>query len=122
MSVAEVTPRQMATPLEFEALEECSRHWTLNSEDRHISLKKAALLAPDTRVFTLGSCFAEEVKLRLRQDGYATSPNYPREFDDDRIRASRIEYGHTNHYHSYAILQEIEKALGLWKQDDDDYW
>ena len=34
LDIAMKRPRQMATPLEFEALEECSRHWTLNSEDR----------------------------------------------------------------------------------------
>ena len=122
MSEIEELPIPMAPPLKFEILEECSRTWSLTSDYRSLSIKRTPLLSRDSRVFTLGSCFAEEVKLRLNSGGYATSPNYPEDFDSERISAARIQYNHTNHYHSYAILQEIEKALSLWKQPEDDYW
>ena len=100
---------------------ECRRSWSINAHERSLAVRAVPLLHPDSRIATIGSCFAQEIKRRLKKLGYATLPRYPEDFDRNRLYAPQLGE-HTNHYHSFCILQEMEKISGLWVQAEDDYW
>lgn len=81
------------------------------------------LIRPGSRIFCIGSCFAIEIKSVLRSLGYTVHPHendLPRELlDQDPDRNwGRILV----HYNTFTMWQEIEKAFGLWRQDDNDFW
>ncbi len=92
---------------------------------------KIELFKRGSQVLTMGSCFANEVRnyLESHQIGVVL-PRIPDTslglFDD----ASREEssWGAWNgisnlqYYNSFSIRQEIEKAAGIWVQDESDFW
>jgi hypothetical protein len=65
-------------------------------------------------VFTMGSCFALEVRHRLAGAGYATFPKYfDISFDPNRAMVGKLpERDNINHYSVAAILQEFENIAG----------
>ncbi len=101
-----------------------NRLWSYYNEHKALTFEPQPLIAPGTRVFTMGSCFAVEIRRRLKELGYTIFPDYASlAFDPSRQKVGSLPARENlNHYHSFAIRQEIEKAFGLWRQDDDDYW
>jgi hypothetical protein len=101
-----------------------NRLWSYYNEHKALTFEPRPLIAPGTRVFTMGSCFAVEIRRRLKELGYTVYPDYGSlAFDPARQKVGSLPARENlNHYHSFAIRQEIEKAFGLWRQDDDDYW
>lgn len=101
-----------------------NRLWSYYNEHKALTFEPRPLIAPGTRVFTMGSCFAVEIRRRLKELGYTVFPDYGSlAFDPSRQKVGSLPARENlNHYHSFAIRQEIEKAFGLWRQDDDDYW
>ena len=64
----------------------------------------------DKRIFTIGSCFALEIRHELTDMGYSTYPRYlDIEFDSERVAISQLpERDNVNHYNIASILQEFE--------------
>ena len=98
------------------------REWSISSTENRIWVKRTPVLSRAARIFTLGSCFAEEIRRELAGIGFQVLPQYHAPYDPHLVYAHRIEANHTNHYHTFSIRQELEKATGKWRQADDDYW
>jgi hypothetical protein len=64
-------------------------------------------------VFTMGSCFALEIRHQFAERGYATFPRYfDIEFDPDQAMLSKLpELDDFSHFSIASILQEFENIL-----------
>lgn len=52
----------MTTPVQIHIGDELYRHYSLRPGENSISILRMPLLDPGSRIFTFGSCFAEEIK------------------------------------------------------------
>jgi hypothetical protein len=86
------------------------KKWKFFKEEIRLRIDPPFLIRPQTKIFCMGSCFALEIKKVLRDRGYAVRPEEP---------GKGVELVHFN---TFTMLQEFEKAFGLWKQDPDDFW
>ncbi|MBI3252509.1 MAG: GSCFA domain-containing protein [Candidatus Omnitrophica bacterium] len=71
----------------------------------------------------MGSCFALEIQKVLREKGRAVYPETTAlragSQEADELVTSGLE---SVHFNTFTMLQEFEKAFGLWRQDPDDFW
>lgn len=94
------------------------------AKSRTITLKTTPIFLPSDVFFTMGSCFAEEIRSALTQRDIICVPDYAKiRFDslaatlDDLPRAN-----HLNFYNTFTVKQQLEQLLGLWEQEPDDFW
>ncbi len=76
------------------------------------------LIGPDTKVFTMGSCFALEVRRALQRRGMTLYPDYysvKYKLGESQFSSFTDTCEFQPHYDTYVIRQEFETALGLWK-------
>ncbi len=101
-----------------------NRLWSYFNEHQSLTFARHGVFKPETNVFTMGSCFAADVRYCLKEHDYEVFPNFGAlDFDPARQKiASLPEWENLHYYHTHAIRQEVEKAFGLWQQADDDYW
>jgi hypothetical protein len=99
-------------------------NWMHASRGRRITIARTPLVGSATRIFTIGSCFAMEIRRQLQAGGYRSLPD----FGDVRIdRARQFAGGIPDnerfvYYDTFTIRQEFDKAFGLWTQGADSYW
>jgi hypothetical protein len=89
-----------------------------------IGLHPRKLLNPGDAVFTIGSCFALNVRRALAAGGFATYPNYAG-VDYDRTHEIFDQIPKREmplHYDTFTMRQEFEAALGVWKDRERGYW
>ena len=101
-----------------------NKKWARHHTEGLFSIKKIPILSTSSRVFTIGSCFAEEVRIALSAAGIETLPNY-KEITLSQRRAvvdTLPDREHMNFYNTFSILQEFQRAAGLWTQDEGDFW
>jgi hypothetical protein len=93
-------------------------------ETQKITSRRGPIIGSTDRVFTIGSCFAREVRLALNKLGVAVTPNYGEvRFDPSIARVDNLPAEeHMNYYSAFTICQEIERAAGTWKPAEDDFW
>lgn len=75
------------------------------------------LIGPDTKVFTMGSCFALEVRRALQRRGMTVHPDYysvKYELGKSQFSSFTDTCEFQPHYDTFVIKQEFETALGLW--------
>lgn len=93
---------------------EANPRWSDSARGTVVGVQPERLIGPDTRIFTMGSCFAVEIRNALRERGHHVLPDYfgiP--FAADRVSIGRLpERDNVNHYDTYSILQEFERAFG----------
>jgi GSCFA family protein len=102
----------------------------LNNEWRHalrgrkISVKKQKILNENSKIFAIGSCFAVEIRNALRALDYDVYPKYDLiEFDPNRQKIGSLPVrDNVNHYDTFLIRQEIERAINSSNYDDDGFW
>jgi hypothetical protein len=92
---------------------------------------RVELFKRGSQVLTMGSCFANEVRayLESRQIGHVL-PKIPSAslalFDEaskeDSSWGAWNGVSNLQYYNTFSIRQEIEKAAGIWTQDEDDHW
>jgi hypothetical protein len=96
---------------------------------RAVGVRPDRRLSGESTFFTMGSCFANEIRAELMRRGMTVLPAinpglHPHFFD--RSEASSWgpwdERVHLQFYNTFSIRQEIEKAFGYWEQGPDDYW
>jgi hypothetical protein len=84
-----------------------------------------------TQIFTIGSCFANELRAYLQKEtNLMVHPSLDKDIlnvfhDTSKEKTSwGLWDGSSNlqYYNTFSIRQEVEKALGLWKQEIDDLW
>lgn len=98
--------------------------WRRFFESRALTLAAKPLLGQGDIVFTMGSCFAREIRQALSGMAVSVGPDYaevevvPDDFRIDDL----LQDPHLNYYNSFTIRQEFERMTGRWIQAPDDMW
>ena len=101
-----------------------NQHWSNAKRGRLITIAPVQLVSRSTRIFTIGSCFAMEIRRQLQASGFRSLPD----FSGVRIDLSHQFAGGIPdnerfvYYDTFTIRQEFDKAFGLWSQGADSYW
>jgi hypothetical protein len=108
---------QAPAPLNMKAWSDFSRQPGLIATQRK-------LLHGDTRIFTMGSCFALEIRRAMARRGFAVFPRYlDVQFDPTQQIFDMIPKREAvAHYDTFVIRQEFEAALGVWTDRDAGAW
>lgn len=98
--------------------------WSGAARGRRITIARTPLVAKSTRIFTIGSCFAMEIRRQLQAGGYRSLPDFSAVRLD---RAHQFAGGIPDnerfvYYDTFTIRQEFDKAFSLWSQGEDTYW
>ncbi|MEQ8733842.1 MAG: GSCFA domain-containing protein [Rhodospirillaceae bacterium] len=98
--------------------------WSKYFNEHLFTIKPKALIGAEDRVFTIGSCFAEEVRKALSNQNVKCLPEFEQvKTDPSRYLIDTLpNRPHMNYYNTYTIHQEFERCAGLWKQSDEDIW
>ncbi|TIP87726.1 MAG: hypothetical protein E5X63_08165 [Mesorhizobium sp.] len=89
-----------------------------------ITIRKNAVFTRNDIFFTMGSCFAQEIRRALTSKQVACVPSY-RNISFDPAQAIVDELPgreHMNFYNTFTVRLQIEQMLGLWDQANDDWW
>ncbi|MBV8977655.1 MAG: GSCFA domain-containing protein [Alphaproteobacteria bacterium] len=87
-------------------------------------MRGQGFIQPDTTFFAMGSCFAVEIRKALRAKGFRVYPDYPAiTFDPEIQTAGRLPLrDNINHYDTFTIRQEIERALCKARWPSECFW
>lgn len=100
--------------------------WRSFLTDRTITVTQDPLVSRRDQFFVMGSCFAEEIRHALAEEIGAdrVGPDYRQvEFDPRTAKVDNLpDHVHMNTYNAFSVLQEVERILGLWSPDPDDWW
>ncbi len=90
--------------------------WTEFFQDPDFYVPAKRLLHPDTKIFTMGSCFAFEVRRALHKRGFRIYPDYKVvPFDPaTQVYDKVLERNTMFHYDTFVMRQEFEEIFGLW--------
>jgi hypothetical protein len=93
---------------------EAHARWQDSARGTLVSVQPERLIGPDTRIFTMGSCFAVEIRNALRARGRHVLPDYfGIDYPAERASIGKLpERDNVNHYDTYSIVQEFERAFG----------
>lgn len=126
------SPVQRARRAVIQARREIGRHrvtvdaegsindrWSAAAGGSRITVTPGATIRPDSKVFAMGSCFAREIRGALRARGFDVYPKYDRiPFDPTTVQLNQLPArDNVNHYDTFNIRQEFERALGLATAD-----
>jgi hypothetical protein len=96
-----------------------------NSErGRRITVGGPRFITGETKIFSLGSCFAVEIRRALRLKGLTVYPDYPSvALDPATQMAGRLpERDNINHYDTFVIRQEVERAIARRRWSESDFF
>lgn len=114
-------PREAAR---FDVRDILNSTWTDAERGHRITVKRDRFISRNAKIFAMGSCFAVEVRQALRMAGCDVYPKY-REMQFDRTVHSpgRLpKRDNINHYDTYVIRQEIERAVARRSVDPASFW
>ncbi len=111
-------------PLALRAAEQTHKKFAEHVKTGLITIPQRNLFDQDDVFFTMGSCFAEEVRIGLTKRGLQCTPDYKNiVFDQEQARVDELpEREHMNFYNSFTILQQLRQAFGDWDKCEDDVW
>lgn len=111
--VASLAAASKSDPMELVLSSEPNRDWVGTNRGSRITFVRKPLLQASDRVFTMGSCFAVEIRKALTARGFDTYPKYGAvAFDPaSQMLAKLPERDNINHYNTFVIRQEFELAL-----------
>jgi hypothetical protein len=106
-------PYVPAPTLKFFAGDSVNPDWYASNRGLILTSKRMPILRPTSKVFTIGSCFAYEVRKALK---LANMEVYPRwnslQIDStSQIVANLHNDDNINHYDTFVLLQEIRDAI-----------
>lgn len=98
--------------------------WSTHFNNKLFTIRSEPLFTPNETVYTIGSCFAERIRLALEARNVKVGPPMQDiQLDDASFRIDSLpRRPHMNYYNSFTIRQEFERHIGEWAQDPDDYW
>ncbi len=101
-----------------------NRSWQKFYQSRSISIKRYPVLTKAAKVFTIGSCFAEEIRKALSEHKIAVLPKFEElSIDKEYCLADGLpDRPHLNFYNTFTIQQELERIAGVYEQAVDDVW
>ncbi|MBB74362.1 MAG: hypothetical protein CMJ75_07600 [Planctomycetaceae bacterium] len=88
-------------------------------------MPRESLVSPKKKIFTIGSCFAQELRLVMIKKGYSVYPDYSSvSFDKNTQIFDKIPdvRDFIAHYDTFSILQEFEASFGIWKGRESGFW
>ncbi|MDQ6437585.1 GSCFA domain-containing protein [Mesorhizobium sp. LHD-90] len=98
--------------------------WSSHHLNKLMTVPIKPIFGPDDVVFTMGSCFAERIRISLTEQKVKVGPplqSVPT--DAERYKIDSLPTRpHMNYYNSFTIRQEFERHIGEWRQDENDYW
>ncbi|MEH6664758.1 MAG: GSCFA domain-containing protein [Brevundimonas sp.] len=108
----------------LEAWPEPNPKWEVHHREKLLTLEQEKAFNRNDRFYVIGSCFAERIRMGLEAEGINVGPNYKAvPMADDRYKIDTLPgRPHMNYYNSFAIRQEMDRHIGAWTQDPDDYW
>lgn len=88
--------------------------WRHSARGRRITVPRHPILTERTRIFTMGSCFAMEIRNALARRGFEVFPKYrDLDIDSSRQKVSTLpDVEDIPYYDTFTILQEFELAFG----------
>lgn len=95
-------------------LQDTSRRLSQSIYTIPIEIKQAPILSKESKIFTIGSCFAVALRDHMISKGYNV---LERSLYDTKRPMHNLIW-----YNSFSILYEFQRAAGIFKQDDDDIW
>ena len=99
--------------------------WAVRHAQSRFSLKRRPLLESGDRIFTIGSCFAAEIRAALNEAGFQVGPDYSQVSLDTQKQHIEFEFDdrpQMNYYNTFSIRQEFERCCGVWTCDKNDFW
>ncbi len=98
----------------FDVVETPNAIWRHSARGKRITVTRNPILTDKTRIFTMGSCFAMEIRNALTQRGFEVFPKYDQiQFDPSRQKVSTLpKVEDIPYYDTFTILQEFEFAFG----------
>jgi hypothetical protein len=105
-----MTEADRALGARYEIGSELNSNFRNSERGTRITTVRKELFPARTGVFTIGSCFAENVRNALNANGYAARPRY-QDLDIDRATQMAGPLHHINYYTPFAIRQEVERVL-----------
>jgi hypothetical protein len=99
-------------------------YWARHMQTNQIVVAPKAMLRRSDTFFTIGSCFALEIRRALKEQGLAVEPDYRQlAFDRERVKIGKLPESYNNNfYNTFSIRQELDRAAGNWTQDPEDVW
>lgn len=98
--------------------------WKRTERGRKLTVRNTPIIRRDSKIFTMGSCFAPEIRHELNRRGFDVYPKYHDiEFDQaTQILDSLPDRDNINHYDTFTIRQEVELAFGGGHYQPGDFW
>jgi tetratricopeptide (TPR) repeat protein len=98
--------------------------WPKSERGRRLHVQNIPLIGPKTRILTIGSCFALEIRHELLRRGFDVWPKYGAvDFDQNtQILNLLPDRDNINHYDTFTIRQEFEQAFGETHFRLEDFW
>ena len=119
-------PQDVQAGLPARVARKTNPSWKRFMANRSVTFMPNPMVQRSDRFFVMGSCFAEEIRLALTKDigaGHVVPDYRAVIFDAAHAQADELPgRNHMNTYNAFSVLQEIERILGLWTPDPDDYW
>lgn len=104
--------------------EKANPRWSTHYNNKLLTVPQKGLFSDEDCFFTIGSCFAERIRIAMADQGLRVGP--PMEeipIDRDRYRIDGLpQRPHMAYYNTYTVRQEFERHVGEWRQADNDYW
>lgn len=97
--------------------------WHILMSHGEISLKERDIIKPDSSVYTIGSCFAEEIRKSLTKSEFNLYPKLKSlKFNRDNCNVDTLpDREHMNFYNLGSIYQEFQRSVNLLKVDASDF-
>lgn len=114
----------MSQTSNFKISDQLNKEWAYSRRGCEISVRPRQIISPETKIFAMGSCFAVEIRNRLRALGYQVFPSYTDiEFDGKTQSPGLLpKRDNINHYDTFVMRQEIELALDEKCYDSGYFW
>ena len=116
----------MAKPVDtvLDTSGELNHLWSESERGSRVTVKRRPIFDRRAKIFTMGSCFAVEIKNALKRLGFDVYPKYGcMKADPTRFSASALpEKDNINHYDTFTIRQEFERALSGQHYQLADFW
>ena len=113
-----------AAPARFEVQDALNSVWKDSERGRRITVSREPVIPRNAKVFAMGSCFAVEIRRALRAAGCDVYPKYlEMKFDRAVHSPGRLpDRDNINHYDTFVIRQEIERAVARRPVDPEWFW
>ena len=100
------------------------KEWGDFSQNPSLKISRRKLINPGSKIFTMGSCFAMEIRRAMARRGFDVFPRYTDvQFDPTQQIFDMIPKREmTPHYDTFVIRQEFEAALGVWTDREAGFW